>query len=91
MDDVGNEPNVSKSASTQEETRIKSSQRKDLQEAIARLLPKDYYDSIIMIGILAGIMYYACTKDTWLLITFIGLLTGGAIEKSRQAPRSHKR
>jgi hypothetical protein len=61
-----------------------------LQDAAVSLLPKDHYDTIIMTGVIAGIGYYLCTKDTWLLVTFLGLLTGGAIEKSRQLRRGRR-
>jgi hypothetical protein len=67
-----------------EATRV-SSRIKNLRKAIVSDPESDPYDVIIMIGIIAGITYYIFTKDTWLLVTFIGLLTGGTIEKSRQS------
>jgi hypothetical protein len=68
---------------------VPSSSTRVLDAAVS-LLPKDHYDTIIMAGIIAGIGYYLCTKDTWLLVTFLGLLTGGAIEKSRQFRRGRR-
>jgi hypothetical protein len=51
-------------------------------------LPKDYYSFITLIGILAGIGYYMFTHDSWLLLTFLGFMSGGALERSRTRGKS---
>ena len=61
------------------------------ETAITGLIPKDPFDGLVVIGVIAGIVYYVITKDTWLLVTFLSLLTGGAIEKKRQALRDKRK
>jgi hypothetical protein len=58
--------------------------------ALEGIVPKhtDYYDLITLTGVFAGIGYYLFTHDSWLLVTFLGLLSGSALERSRSRDKS---
>ena len=61
-----------------------------VRQVIIQLLPKDYYDSIIVIGIISGIAYYIYAHDALLLAIFMSIMLGTALEKMRRIDRQHK-
>jgi hypothetical protein len=63
---------------------------RNLPMALLRLLPNDHYGLLTLIGTLAGIGYYIATHDSWLLVTFLGILFGGAVEHSRNRGKPRK-
>ena len=52
-------------------------------QAIIRLLPKDYYGAVMMIGLISGIAYYIYSHDSLLLTTFLSIMFGSTVEKNR--------
>jgi hypothetical protein len=54
-----------------------------IREAVIRLLPKDHYSAVLTIGLVSGIGYYICAHDSLLLTTFLSIMFGSTLEKTR--------
>ena len=48
----------------------------------------NHFDLLVLVGVLAGIGYYVFTHDSWLLVTFLGLLSGSVLERKRSKDKS---
>jgi hypothetical protein len=54
-----------------------------IRQAMIRLLPKDHYSAVLTIGLVSGIGYYIYAHDTLLLTTFLSIMFGSTLEKTR--------
>ncbi len=54
-----------------------------IRQAIIQLLPKDHYSAVLTIGLISGIGYYIHAHDSFLLTTFLSIMFGSTLEKTR--------
>jgi hypothetical protein len=55
-----------------------------VRRAIVRLLPKDHHSAVMTIGLISGIGYYIYARDSLLLTTFLSIMFGTTLEKTRK-------